>query len=133
MFVCVCAYFNFPIFSNMFCERFSSLDWKTTKNNVIILKRQHRCDNSISYQVDWFLEQEDNSKLERTTIEEQLSSESWSFVTRTQSLQVSSQSFGEVWSDANSELLSKLTSAAGGQCWGPGVREYFVVHALYDR
>ena len=66
----------------MFCERFSSLDWKTTKNNVIILKRQHRCDNSISYQVDWFLEQEDNSKLERTTIEEQLSSESWSFVTK---------------------------------------------------
>ena len=38
--------------------------------------------NSISYRVDWFLEQEDNSKLERTTIEEQLSSESWSFVTK---------------------------------------------------
>ena len=118
MFVCVCAYFNFPIFSNMFCERFSSLDWKTTKNNVIILKRQHRCDNSISYQVDWFLEQEDNSKLERTTIEEQLSSESWSFVTRTQSLQVSSQSFGEVWSDANknSWVNWQQQPGPGGQC-----------------
>lgn len=37
----------------------------------------------LFYQVNWFLEQEDNSKLEGPTIEEQLSSESWSFVTKT--------------------------------------------------
>ena len=82
IFVCVCAYFNFPIFSNMFCERFSSLDWKTTENNVIIFKKTTSLITQFLYQVNWFLEQEDNSKLERTTIEEQLSSESWSFVTK---------------------------------------------------
>ena len=87
----------------MFCERFSSLDWKTTENNVIIFKKTTSLITQFLYQVDWFLEQEDNSKLERTTIEEQLSSESWSFVTKTQSIQVFSQSFGEVWSDANNK------------------------------
>ena len=75
----VFTYFNFPIFSNIWFERFSSLEWKTTEK-VLILKGKSLT-FILFYQANWFLEQEDNSILERTTIEEQSSSESWSFVT----------------------------------------------------
>ena len=115
----------------MFCERFSSLDWKTTENNVIIFKKTTSLITQFLYQVDWFLEQEDNSKLERTTIEEQLSSESWSFVTKINQFKSLVRVLRSL-EQCTHELLGKLT-AASGQCGGPGVNEYFVVHALYDR
>ena len=86
------------------------------------------------YQVNWFLEQEDNSKLERTTIEEQLSSESWSFVTKInqfKSLVRVLEKFGAMQTIRTPEQTN--SSSWSVQCRGPGVREYFVVHALYDR